>query len=422
MRIVHLAAGAGQMHCGACAHDAALIRGFVRRGHDALVVPLYTPLRLEGDEPLPTSRIFLGGINAYLQQQFALFRHTPAVVDALFDRPGLLAWAGKFSVKTNPRDLGPMTVSVLQGREGRQRKEVEKLLDFLAGQPRPDVVSITNTLLSGVAPAVKERLGVPVACAVQGEEGFVAGLPQPFRDRARELMRRNVRSVDRILAPSQAYAEMMRDFLDLPAEKVRVVGTGIDAAPFAPSGPRARTPFVIGYLSVIARPKGLDLLAEAFVRLERDAVLRVAGKALNAGYSAEARRAVERAGLGARFEPAGEVDLRGKAEFLRGCSAFCVPSRIAESRGVAVMEAMAAGVPVAAPRAGVFPELVEGTGGGLLFEPEDVDGIVGALRRLIDSPEEADQMGRAGLSAVRSTYSAESMVERTLAAFAGLGQ
>ena len=71
MRVVYLAAGAGQMYCGACARDMDMVRGLIARGHDVEVVPLYTPLRIDGEEPVETDAVFLGGINAYLQQTVA---------------------------------------------------------------------------------------------------------------------------------------------------------------------------------------------------------------------------------------------------------------------------------------------------------------------------------------------------------------
>ena len=43
MRIVHLAAGAGAMYCGACTRDMSLVRGLLSLGHDIQVLPLYTP-------------------------------------------------------------------------------------------------------------------------------------------------------------------------------------------------------------------------------------------------------------------------------------------------------------------------------------------------------------------------------------------
>lgn len=177
MRIVHIAAGAGSMYCGACARDINLIRGLLAAGHDVQVIPLYTPLRVEGDDKLPVSRIFYSGINVYLQQALAFFRITPAVLDRLFEGTALLRLVSKFAIETRAGELGPMTLSVLAGQDGFQRKELGKLLDYLAGEVRPDIVTLTNSLLSGIAPEVKRRLHVPVVCQLQGEDSFVAAMP-----------------------------------------------------------------------------------------------------------------------------------------------------------------------------------------------------------------------------------------------------
>ncbi len=183
MRIAYIAAGAGGSYCGACTRDVALARGLTARGHDVLLLPLYTPLRSDLAHP-GMGRIFYGGINAYLQQRFGLFRRTPRFIDWLFDRPALLRAVSRFAIETEPEGLGEMTVSVLRGTEGRQRKELEKLVAFLEREHRPDVVNLTNSLLSAVAPEIKRRMGVPLFCTLQGEETFVARLPQPHRDEA----------------------------------------------------------------------------------------------------------------------------------------------------------------------------------------------------------------------------------------------
>ena len=130
MRITYIAAGAAGSYCGACARDVALCRGLIARGHDVLLVPLYTPLR--SDLPMPrVERVFYGGINAWLQDRSGLFRKTPRFVDWIFDRPWLLNLVARAAIETRPEELGAMTVSVLRGAEGPQRKELEKLVAFL---------------------------------------------------------------------------------------------------------------------------------------------------------------------------------------------------------------------------------------------------------------------------------------------------
>lgn len=410
------------MYCGACARDVVTVRGLRARGHDVQVVPLYTPLRIDGDEAFPTEPVFLGGINVRLQDRFALFRRIPAFLDRILDNPALLRLVSRFAIDTRASELGEMAVSVLTGTEGRHGKEFRRLLRYLEGQPRPDVVVLTNTMLSALAPELKRDSGVAIVSELQGEDAFVGAMPEPHRSRAQELMRRNARAVDLFISPSECYAEEMADFLALEPRQVRVIRTGLPADEYRPDGPRSREPFTIGYLSVITRGKGLDVLVEAWRMLleveGREADLQVAGRVLDKSYWREIRTAVAERGLDERFEYWGEVDLADKLRFLRGCSAFAVPSRLPETRGTAAMEAMAAGVPAVVPSAGVFPEMLSLVEGGLRCPPEDPAALAAKLAHLMDDPEAADRLGRQGSEAVAVHYGAEQAVNGMLAALA----
>jgi len=150
MRIVSIVAGAGGMYCGACLHASTLIAAMRRAGEDALLVPAYTPVRVE-EEELAATRVVFGGLNVYLQEKSALARHTPWFFDRLLDHPALLRWLGRRGQATRAEALGPLCVSMLRGEEGRQRKELEKLLHWLRRELRPDVVHLSTALLVGMA-------------------------------------------------------------------------------------------------------------------------------------------------------------------------------------------------------------------------------------------------------------------------------
>lgn len=394
MRILHLAAGAGQMYCGACARDMVMARGLIKLGHDFEITPLYTPLRIEGEAPVTPGAVYLGGINAWLQQHSAFFRWLPRGADRILDHPALLRWVSKYAISTQPAKLGPMTVSVLAGREGRQRKEVDKLLEYVKAQPPVDLFSITNSLLSGLAPTLKANFPAPVVCGLQGEEEFVASLPAKYRAQAQEWMRRNAEAIDLFLAPGEAYADLMAEFLAVPRERIRVVRPGIEHEQHARPHPRPVDPFVVGYLSVITPRKGLDLLVKAWIKLVREhgraMRLRVAGRILDRAYFDEIAGLIQIAGLQDEWEFLDEVDLPGKIAFLHQCSVFSVPSRFPETRGMAIMEAIASGIPVIAPESGIYPEMFALLEGGMLFPPADVNALAACLAQVQDDPAAAD--------------------------------
>src|SRR5450631_3147654 len=84
MRIAYITAGAAGMFCGSCMHDNTLVAELQRQGHDALLIPTYTPIRTD-EVDVSQKRVFFGGINVFLQQKSALFRHTPRFLDRLLD-------------------------------------------------------------------------------------------------------------------------------------------------------------------------------------------------------------------------------------------------------------------------------------------------------------------------------------------------
>ena len=417
MRIVYLAAGAAGSYCGACARDVGLVRGLQARGHDVLMLPLYTPLRVEGPDP-SCDRVFYGGINAYLQQRFSLLRARGAgALDWLLDSTWLLRAVSGMAVETRPEKLGSMTVAVLAGRDGPQRREADKLAVFLREQEKADVVNLTNSLLSGLAPVVRDELGCPVVCHLQGEDIFLNEIGEPHRSEAWDLLRRNAESVDLFVAPSGGYAKEAAAFLGVEPERVRVVSPCVDTEVYRPAESSVRGGFRVGYLSRLSARKGADVLGQAFAY----AVARAGDERLLLVLAGEAKGTERRylkgilaglrmAGLASQARYEGVPDLEQKIAFLRRCDVFSVPSLCAERRGMACLEAMACGVPVVLPNRGIYTELVESTGGGVLVEPDDVEALGKELLRLRADPTERDRLAKRAAAGVREHYAIGSAV------------
>jgi len=421
MRLVLLTPGTGNFHCGSCLHDEPLAKALRAQGHDASIVGLYLPLVL--DDPAHRDAVDpepqMGGINLYLQQKSPVFRHTPAFVDRLLDRPALLGKAANRADLTSARELGTMTVEMLRGEHGKTAKELHRLLAHLQTTGAPDVVLLNNALLLSLAGPIKRALGCVVACTLQGEDTFLDGLPQPWRQQAWSLVTEAAREADLLLPVSAYHAGIMRDRLSLPADKVRVVHNGIDTDGMQPADPPAAAP-AVGYLARMTRSKGVFTLIDAFEAIaphQPDAKLILVGTAT----PTDRKRLDERldalpAGLRGRVEVHPNVTRAQKLALLKRMSVLSVPATYGESFGLYMLEANAMGVPVVQPDHAAFPEVIAATGGGILYDHEDPAGLTDALAALLpDAPRRA-AMGRAGRAAVLERFTAAHMAARTIEA------
>src|SRR5687767_929498 len=249
MRIAYLAAGAAGMYCGSCLHDNTLAAALIELGEDVLLIPTYTPLRTD-EEDVSIDRVFFGGINVYLQQKSAIFRHTPWWLDRLLDHPALLESLSRRAGSVDPKQLGELTASMLRGEDGNQRKELEKLVHWLVHDVKPDIVHLSNSMQIGMARLLRERSGPPVVCQLSGEDIFLEKLPQPYYDEARASLRERAADVDAFIALNRYYADFMADFLAVERAQIHVIPHGLK---LEGHGTRAEKkphePRVIGYLA-----------------------------------------------------------------------------------------------------------------------------------------------------------------------------
>ena len=388
MKLLSITAGAAGMYCGSCARDNALAVELLARGHDVTLLPLYTPTTTD-ETNVSRNRVLFGGISIYLQQHSPLFRKLPRFVDRLLDAPGFIRAMASRSLSTDPKLLGDLTLSMLEGERGVLRKEFEKLLEWLAEEPAPDIVNLPNSLLIGLAGPLKQALRCPVVCTLQGEDLFLEGLVEPYRGQAIDLIRRQVSDVDLFLSVSDYYVPVMARLLDVPASRIAVVPLGINLSGYEPRVRRDDHEFRVGYFARLAPEKGLHALAEAYVLFRRRTTgarvrLEVAGYLGRAQepYLADVRRSMDRADLANEFRYHGAVDRAGKMAFLRSLDVLSVPATYDEPKGVFLLEAMASGVPVVQPRRGAFTEIVEKTGGGLLVAPDDPSALADGLHKI----------------------------------------
>jgi len=431
MKILSITAGAAGMYCGSCLRDNALAAELLKQGHDVLLVPIYTPT-LTDEENVSQHRVFFGGISVYLEQHVPLFRHTPKLLDRLWDSEAALKVVARRSIAVDPQSLAELTISMLKGEDGYQRKELDKLIDWLKAEARPDVVNLPNSLLIALAGPIKRELNLPVFCTLQGEDLFIDGLGEPYRSEALKLIRSNIEFVDGFLAVSDFYATRMCRDLGIPESRMHVVPLGINFDGFEKRSrglenaePSESLEFVVGYFARVAPEKGLHVLCDAY-RLLRQRTPEQRIRLEVAGYIApehhEYLSGIERQmsdwGLGGEFQYHGVLDREAKIVFLKGLDVLSVPATYDEPKGMSLLEAMAAGVPVVQPRRGSFTEIVERTGGGLLVDGSGAESLALGFLSLIESPSLTAGLGQRAFAGVREHYGVSNMARRAIEAYA----
>jgi glycosyltransferase involved in cell wall biosynthesis len=335
--------------------------------------------------------------------------------------PGLLNWASGRAAKTRAEDLGELTISMLRGEQGNQVRELQDLIGWLSSQHKPDVICLSNALLLGLARQLRSELSVPIVCSLQGEDAFLDGLPESSRARAWEVAQDRSADVDLFIAPSRYYGKRMQQRLNFPEEKLRVVYNGIDLSGYEISVEPPRSP-TIGFFARMCSDKGLDKLVDAFIELRKrnnipNVQLKIGGSYGSADerFVADQRRKLEAAKLldASEFHP--NLSRVEKIAFLKSLSVFSVPTTYGEAFGLYVIEALAAGVPVVQPRHAAFPELVEKTGGGVLFNPGDITALTDSLESLLLDPTHTRAIGEVGRNYVFAHSSAAKMAEEIAA-------
>ncbi|MGI9244654.1 MAG: glycosyltransferase family 4 protein [Verrucomicrobiales bacterium] len=424
MKVIYLTAGAAGMYCGSCMRDNSLTVALRQLGCETLLVPTYTPIRTD-EASVAEDRVFFGGINVFLEQKFPLFRKLPNALVGWLSNPKIIGTLAKRSVKIKASELGELTLSMLRGEHGNQAKDVAQLVDWLKSE-KPDLINLTNLLIGGFIPTLKRELDCPVIVTLQGDDLFLGQLEEPHHSLALAEIKKLAEQVDAFVVNSRYYAAEMAEMLSQPAEKFYVVPLGADTADIleSPAAAHDGASKTVGYFARLCPEKGFDLLVDAFIKMKRlpgmvEAKLTAAGW-LGANdeefFRAQVAR-IEEAGLGGDFHHAGSPDRDGKLRFLESVDVFSVPTSYREPKGLYVIEALAAGIPVVQPDHGHFPELLARTGGGVLFPPGDTDQLAKELATLLGSPETRRELGSEGRRNAASMASAERMAEETLAVY-----
>ena len=424
VKIIYIASGAANMYCGSCMHDNALAAAMKAAGEDVSLFPLYTPMRLD-EESVGERQIFYGGIKAYLMQKYPRQFFGRDLLFKLAGSQAILRLMPHFDIGSavDPVANAQLTISMLRGEDGNQRELLQELVQWIKTTYQPDVIHVTNALLIGVVRELKRSLQVPVTCGLHGEDIFVEGMPNFYRDEALSIIRERAHDVDRFLSISTYYGEMFSKWVGLDRSKIDVVWPGIALNDYREisADPEPSRPLTIGFLARFVPEKGLHLLVDAFIRLYRSGefpgLQLVAGGYVSRAYKTYIDgilKKIKDNQLEDRIKLLGTLERADKINFFKQIDIFSVPAPYPEPKGISILEALASGVPVVQPDHGAYPEWIQATQGGLLHRPNDSVDLAEKLATLLRDTNLRKQLGRQGRQNIFEKFSSERMACTTL--------
>lgn len=419
MRIMHIIPGSGgSFYCGNCLRDAKYVEALRKSDHMVVKLPMYLPLFADEHDLSREIPVFYGAVSIYLKQIFPIFRKAPAWVDRMLNSKPMLKLASKFAGSTRAKGLEEMTVSMLLGEEGQQKDELERMVDWIVENCEPDVIHLSNALLLGLAHRLSERMHVPVICSLQDEDVWVDVMKPSARESVWRLMSDKAEHVSAFISVSDYYAEVMKQKMDIPDNKLKSVHVGVDPADytFKPVGEKKRK---IGFVSRMSHGNGTDILVDAFILLKQkkefddvELVLTGGSTGDDRKFLSEIRDKLKSNQLMGQVEFHEDFEEEGLREFLDKVSVVSVPVRNGEAFGIYLLECMASGVPVVQPALGAFPEIVNLTEGGIIYDSNTPEVLSDALGKVLSDPEELDRLSKNGKEGVEKHFHIDIQAER----------
>lgn len=278
-------------------------------------------------------------------------------------------------------------------------------LAALLRRHRPDVVNVhfIHARMARVFLTLRPLFGYRLVLSAHGSDIFA---PPDGNDR---WLPRVLPGADAITVVTPPLGERIRNFPRVRPERVHLILNGIDeafwsGAPEQPAETRAPIVVTVGQLRPV---KGHDILLDAWpviLAAHPSARLIIIG-------DGPARHELERQaadlGVSRTVDFAGQLPPERVRDALGAARAFVLPSR-SEAMPLALLEAMAAGVPAVATAVGGVPDILAG-GAGIAIPPEDSGQLADAVVSLLAMPEHAERLAGAARRRARA-YSADAMV------------
>jgi len=169
-------------------------------------------------------------------------------------------------------------------------------------------------------------------------------------------------------------------------------------------------PLNIGYISRLCESNGLGILVDAFIQLKKNPAWNAVNLVITGGSTGDdtafiklMKRKIADAGLSDSVDFHEDFE-DGRHDFFKKISMLSVPVLQGEAFGLYLLESMASGVPVVQPALGAFPEIVEKSGGGIVYSHNTPEKLAEAWATLLDDPEKLKMLSRSAKAGVDSHF------------------
>jgi glycosyltransferase involved in cell wall biosynthesis len=419
MKIVYLITGSGgSFYCGNCYRDMIYLRA-IRKvpGTTASAIPLYLPPDGPDVETGLDKNVFFGAISMYLREKVPFLRNMPVFIDKLVDSAPMLRMAARRAGTTRTEGLEEMTLNMIRGENAFPEKELQRLVEYLSKDGKPDIIHLSNALIIGLARQLKSKMNVKIVCSLLNEDDWIDEMAEPFQSQAWILISKEAPNVDAFLTPSNYYKELFIGKTGIMGDNFHVVPLGFDPGDLSRTENAARWPS-IGYFCRINAQNGFDKLVDAFIELKSNKELPGLTLHVSGGYTGDDKpfitkqiRKIKAKGLISFVRIYPEFHGDSKHEFFRNIDVMSVPVRKHDGYGLYILEANSAGVPVVQPATGAFPEIIERTSGGITYSTDNVSDLAKNLLILLKDNDLRSKLGKQGKEKVLTELSLEKMSE-----------
>ena len=419
MKIVYLITGSGgSFYCGNCYRDMIYLRAIRKvNGISASAIPLYLPPDETTDESDVDKNVFFGAISMYLREKVPFLKNMPVFLDKLVDSAPMLKMAARRAGTTRTEGLEDMTLNMIKGENAFPEKELQRLVNYLTKDGKPDIIHLSNALIIGLARQLKRKIDVKIVCSLLNEDDWIDEMVEPYQSKAWKLISKEAKNVDAFITPSKYYKELFISKTDITGDNFHVIPLGIDPGDLTLIEKRDNYPS-LGYFCRISSQNGFDKLVDAFIELKSGNRLPGLTLHVSGGFTGDDKpfiteqiRKIKASGLKSFIRIYPEFHGNSKQEFFSNIDIMSVPVRKHDGYGLYILEANAAGIPVVQPATGAFPEIIEKSMGGITYSPDTVSELSANLLKLFMDNNYREQLGKTGREKVTKELSLDKMSE-----------